>query len=293
MRFISIILFFFLLISCEEIINVDLANKNDKILILEGGITNVKGRINKIKLSYSMSYYDSSSTPMATGATLSISDSLNEFLLVEKDPGIYETDSFTFHAEVGKTYTLHISLPNGEQYEASEKMKPVMHIDSILYSYEQNLFSDQRHHYSLLLYGQELPEEGDYYQWNLILNDTLMNDSLHEENILSDQFFNGQYLPGYEIFRIGEKRLNQDINHVTVEELSVSENYYNFRNEVMMQTEWNGGLFSTPPANINICNIKPINHTKQAFGYFKVSAVTSYSFILDRRIKITIPGVTR
>jgi len=74
-----------------------------------------------------------------TGATVIISDDLgNSTSLTEKYPGEYRTDSLTFRASAGRTYTLSINTEEGVIYESDPcLMYPAPDIDSIYFSKDQ------------------------------------------------------------------------------------------------------------------------------------------------------------
>ncbi len=274
-----------IIVSCEENIEVDLLENQYNRLIVEGGITNEPGKAHTIKLTRSVNYYDTSDVPVVTNAKVTISDGINEYLLNETVPGNYQTDPDLFTGVIGKTYTLNITLESGESYMASETIEPVASIDSITYIYENNIFEPEVYYYKIMYFGPEPKGYGNFYQWNMYINEELYNDTLRETAMESDLFVDGQYIFDFDIYWLKEEELPQEVNEIKFEILSISEKFFQFRNEILQQTVWRGGLFDTPPTNISSSNILPVNHNNEAFGYFKVSAVDSYTFILDKNIK--------
>ena len=66
-----------------------------------------------------------------------------------------------------------------------------------------------------------------------------------------------------------EELPNTDTLKVTVEMHSISRKYYDFLVAIALETEFNGDLFSGPPANI------PSNISNGGLGFFIASAVTT------------------
>lgn len=268
-----------ILVSCEEIIEVDLIDESNNRLIVEGGITNEPGKSHQILLKESKAYYDTSKTPLVTDAIVSISEGKNNYMLTETEPGVYTTDPGEFIAEEGRTYNLNIELPNGEQYKATEYLKPVVEMDSIRYKYEADPFGFDNY-YKIMYYGPEPEGYGDHYMWDLYINDTLDTDSLWEIQIVDDEFVDGNYIFDFELFWIDEFKLKQDTNQIKIVTSSISKKFFDFWLETMYQTEFRGGMFDTPPTNVKSTNIFPVNHDKPAFGYFRASAVESYEILI-------------
>ncbi|MFC2137532.1 DUF4249 family protein [Bacteroidota bacterium] len=277
--YIFIFVLIILLSSCYEKIEVDLQENDEYTLIVEGGITDEIGKAHQISLKTSKPYYDTSSAPVLTGADVSITDGQNNYLLTENEPGIYKTDPDEFTGIVGNTYIFNITLPNGDKYKATESLEPVANIDSANWVYEYLEFIDM-YFYKILYYGPEPKGYGDYYIWNLYINNELYNDTLRESQIQDDLLVDGNYIFDFEIYWLTEEEIKKDTSEVKVEIRSTSENYYDFHYQTLYQSVYRGGMFDPPPANIRTTNVIPVGHDRYAYGYFTASSVDSYTFTL-------------
>ena len=281
--FITIILIF-ILSSCQETIEVNLQDDENTTLIVEGGITDEPGITHQIILKTSKPYYDSSSPPVVSGADVSINDGSTNYILVENKLGIYETDPDEFTGIVGKTYILNIALPNGEKYKATETLNSVAKIDSMQWVYEYFSLADE-YFYKIMYYGQEPKGYGDHYLWNLYINNEQYDDTLRKTQIVDDSFVDGNYVFDFEIYWLTEDEIKEDTSEIKVEIKSVSEDYYDFHFQTLMQSVYRGSMFDPPPANVKATNIRPVGHDKYAFGFFTASAVDSYTFTLIKSEK--------
>lgn len=122
---ISLLALYILTTSCEKIIDVDLNEANPAPVfeaILENDSTCV------VTASLTSSYYDNSTSPAITNATMTISDQLgNSETLSHEGDGVYRGSSIL--GIIGNTYTLDINI-DGDLYSASSTILPTTSIDS-------------------------------------------------------------------------------------------------------------------------------------------------------------------
>ena len=119
-----------LLLSCTKVVKVDLETAAPK-LVIDASIDWIKGTTGneqKIKLSTTTGYYDST-FPTVSGANIVITNSANTaFSFIEK-PGTGEYICSDFHPVTGETYTLKVVL-NEEIYTATETCISVPDIEN-------------------------------------------------------------------------------------------------------------------------------------------------------------------
>ncbi len=248
--------------SCTEKLDIEVAGDESKTLVVYGSIT-TDTTSHMVTLSRTVSVNDTSIT-YESNAHLTITDGSKIIELTETGPGVYITAPDVY-GEVGKTYTLNITLEDGEEYTASSRLNPVSTIDSVvLKKVDVNLAGLN---YIIYFNGLEPAGKGNYYIWNLYLNDTLYN-SLDETTFESDDFVDGQYVYDFDIYWIDEEDFVWDTVKYTVEMLSITEEYYNYLYEVMSETAWRGGPFDATPANVST------NISGDAQGFFYAAAVT-------------------
>ncbi len=268
--------------SCEEKINLELNTDKNARLVVEGRLTN-QSEVQFVQLTRTSSYFSNDSVQPEQGAVVSISGRVNTVRLYEDlgNPGYYRT-SYPVSAVIGHTYTLNITTKNDEHYEAKAYLDTVAAIDSIAYEYQFNKYLDHGF-YKLRLFAHEPKGKGNIYMFNIYVNDTLDNRNLGSTRVMTDEFVDGQYLPGIEIYYINENRIVKGDNLVKVDMLSISRDEYDFINAFLDETVYSGGLFSGPPANVP-SNIKCTDKNgTDGLGFFGASAVSSYYLIISKK----------
>jgi hypothetical protein len=256
------------LISCREKIELKLDSTFTR-LVVEGSITD-QAVAHSVCLTTTSDYLSSAMPPIVTGALVEISDGSQVFQLTETEPGVYRTDPWV-KGVPGKEYTLTIRgvdiNDDGEEeiYTASEVMKPVMVLDSIVV--DKHLPVTTPPLYKVSGWGKEPATAGDCYMWSFWLNGKLQSDTLYKKVFVDDTFVNGSYIPGLTIF---DEIKAQPGDTILVETRALSRRYYDFIVTLMLETFWNQGGGAGPPANVKG------NVSNGALGYFQASAV-SYS----------------
>jgi hypothetical protein len=259
-----VVIAFFVLVSCEEIMNVDFVGNSEKDLVVDGSITTDTAQ-HIVKLSYTGDYFAITEQEMAKGAIVYISDGTDIIPLRELDDGIYATEG-SVAGKVGKKYTLNVKLPDGREYTASDSLESCAEIDSIRQSDNYNSYM-LGYGYDVLFYGHEPQPAGNHYMYLLDINNKLYTDTITEVNFASDEFVNGSFVRDYQVFRIRETDLKAVTSLVTLEMYSISEAYYDFLSALMVETIWRGSPWDGPPANI------PGNVSNGGKGFFRASAV--------------------
>lgn len=269
-RLIYIIPAIALLVSgCTKRIDLELNTDENVRLVVEGWITNQQ-QAHLVQLTTTTSYFENQAAPRVSGATVSISDGTTTFPLTENGAGMYYTDP-NVAGEIGKTYTLNV-VWNNEDFAASAYLDTVPMIDSI--AQEWHLEPDwepEDEHLDLFLYTQELPGLGNHYMWRIFRNGESLRDTLTEITFVEDDFVDGNYIAGWQFDWIDA----EPGDTVTVEQLAISEEANAIFIAIMLETDWRGGPFDTPPANV------PSNISNGALGYFGAAGVSEYTLIVD------------
>lgn len=259
--------------ACTEPLDVDYEGKSTNSLIVDGSITNDTAA-HQVILSRTMDY-TSNELVYETDAVVTISDGEKEFQLSEKEPGMYYTESTVF-GEIGKTYILNIETLDGKTYEAVSKMEPISTIDSITFKKEYVDFLETDF-YKVYFFGQESPELGQYYYWDLYINDSLMNDTISETRFEEDAWVNGVYLSDFDIYWMTDEEIkgNADTLEVELVMYSMPKEYYMYLFELMSETDWRGSPWDATPANVST------NISNGGLGFFVARAKTkaNYSYV--------------
>ena len=251
-----------ILISCEEVIDVDLDTAPPK-LVVDASIDWVKdtsGNQQKIKLSTSTGYY-SADFPSVSGATITIANSASAVFNFVENPGTGEYICTNFVPVIGETYTLTIHL-NGETYTATDKMMGAPKIeDNILQNNEGGMAGDE---VEITYYYQDNPLETNYY----IFSNKNPHIAFPQYQVENDENNNGGLTP---VFYSDKDLKPGDV--VNIKLYGISKRYYDYFRKILNASGADTGPFATTPTSVygNISN--QTNSTNTPFGYFRLSEV--------------------
>lgn len=232
-----------------------------------------------VKLSESNDVFFNQNAIAVTNATIKVSDGTSEYIYEETSPGFYESIS-EFSGVPGKTYFLSIADvdmdKNGdmEVYQAQSIMPFPYHVDSIEMTYDENYLNeenDSKAYWLLSLYLNDNIETEDYYGFACQINNVLVHDTITEVVLAEDTFFNGENSKGAEVGFFDQEKPDERIHNndlVTLETYSMTEDYFDFANELQFMDQEQSPMFGGPPANIRS------NISNNAVGFFAVYAIT-------------------
>jgi hypothetical protein len=252
--FLLLIAFAGILNSCEDVIDVKLNEENLNLTGVEAYITTLDEPTvfvyKTLKVDQAIAY------PGISGATVVIFDDAtpsNQITLVEDNErqGFYRVpQNASYHGVAGREYTLSIQTPEAT-ITAKDKLFAVEPIDSI--QVVPSTRGDKRF-LGVFTYGKEPKGIGNYYKWDVFINDTLVQEA-DRIAIASDEFVDGNYISKLEIYtdfhdisKPKDRKLKFN-DTVYVKQTSISEFAYNFYFQMINQNS-TGSLFSVPPANI-------------------------------------------
>ena len=240
--------------SCEDVVDVKLSEDEVEFYAVEAKITTESNPFVYLYKSQKISN-DNEYTGLS-GAKVTVSVNAQPQKSVEliesaEKRGWYTTPAGQdFIGETDKEYTVTINV-DGIELTGREFLAPVEPIDSI--QVRPSLRGGNRF-LGIFTYGNEPPGLGNFYKWDVYINDTLLSQS---EFLIfaSDELVDGNYIYSFEIFtdfhqpsKPEERKLNPG-DKVQVKQTSISEFAYNFYFQMFNQAQ-TGGLFSVPPANI-------------------------------------------
>lgn len=262
---ISIGILFF--IGCTEPIDIELNDQDAQRLVVEAWLTD-QPMAHEVKLSLTTSYFADEDPPKVENAVVMLNDGQNDIQLNHAGEGIYQTED-NFAGVPNTTYTLSIEW-DGDVYEATSNLVPTMQIDSIAAEEYTGPFAEEDESV-ILLWAQENGETENYYLLKTYVNGELEGDSLRNWNWTDDFGFNGSYLPGIEVeFIVAEPG-----DTIGYEILSISEADYDFFWALLLETDFRGGPFDSPPSNL------PTNFSNGALGLFSCNAVSRKEIVLE------------
>lgn len=257
--------------ACEDVIEIDVPEGKTR-LVVEGMITD-REELQTVKLKYTAPYFSNQPTPVVQEAAVYITDDQGQKItLTETAPGVYQHE---FAGIYGRSYQLHIETAQGEQYHSlKETMMPVPPIDTIYATFEKASINNEEEGYYVAINSTDPADTVNFYRWRYYVNGQLQNEP-------EDLFFgNDRLIDGLDGIMVNFYRdplLPDDV--AIVEQMSISEDAYNFLNLLYQQTVSGGAQFSPPPAPIkgNIINTKDGDY---ALGFFMVTAITTAEIVI-------------
>ena len=296
MRKILYLLFLSSFLSCEDIITPNLPT-NDPILVVDAWVNNLN-QPQKIFLSTTQDYLDSTSSPSVTGAVVKVSDDLgNVYEFVESDAGeyVWQPDSIYKNlGKVGTSYLLSI-VQGGEEFIAHSAMNRTSTIDSV--NFVRGQFPEGS--YYAEFWSREESGIGDAY-WIKSYKNGIYQNGLGDIITCIDAGASSEGavidgIPFIPPVRRGITRFetDDDGNFISpfdkgdslyVEIHSVSFEAFDFLNKTAIQINRPGGfseLFAVSLSNVPT-NISAVNNQNfPVVGFFNVSSVHGLGNTLD------------
>lgn len=255
------------LTACEETIKLDLDQAPAQIVI-RGQVTDQPGN-QFVRVSRSIDFYQTGRTPVVTNAIVVVTDDAgNEFQFIHNPSGNQALDGYYFPAmeftgTTGNVYRLRVEA-DGQVYEASDYLSPVLAVDSITYELDEDEFEDPEDpgkYYNIKLYAKEPQNTVDYYLFRFFSNDTLVQENDTDIYFIDDKTLSenieGVEAPGY-------YALNDSI---AIQIFSLSRDAYIFYGDLQLLLTNDGGMFSPPPVNCRT------NLSNGALGFFQASSL--------------------
>ena len=292
--------------------------KYEELLVVDGGITDAPGPYT-IKLSKSTRTQELSKFIPYPGCKVVVEDDIgNEVIFYEHARGIYQTDSSAMKGIPGRKYKLHISTPDGEDYESVEEtlLKPIA-IQSVYAELQHKSHPDLlygRDGYQFYLDAETPPTANNFLLWSLQCTYKFRTDfqiDAYYANGRRNQVDNPDTLRTcyrtldiVDIFILNTNMQNtQDIKHVAlnyednytkalsiryslkVQQYAINEAAFNYWNTIKKLRDMQGDLYTQQPyqAKNNLTNLK--HPEKQALGFFTVAGYT------EKRIFVNPPGI--
>ena len=287
---------FLILISCEDIITPELPT-NDPILVVDAWLNNLNEQ-QKIILSSTQDYLDSTSSPSVSGAIVQVSDDQgNVFDFIESAPGEYVWQPTILKnnlGDVGSSYTLNIQY-DGKEIIAQSTMNRTSTIDSV--NFVRGQFPEGS--YYAEFWSREEAGIGDAYWIKSYVNGiyqnglddiiTCIDAGASSEGAVIDG------IPFIPPIRRGITRFETDDDgdfispfnegdSLYVEIHSVTYEAFDFLNKTSIQINRPGGfgeLFAVSLSNVPT-NLQVVNDNRfPVVGFFNISAVQGMGNTLD------------
>lgn len=273
--------------SCEDVIEVDLDTEEPR-LVLDALIRVDLNRQTVpviIKASTTASFFEEPQPAKLDVLYLFFEESNSAIHLFELEPGtgIYqpsenEVDPDEISTELLSSQSVILSASyKGENYFARTKFIPTSPIDNISQG-EGGIFNGDET--ELMVTFTDVLDREDYYLFDFDKNEYLPN---------KDTFFDGQTFE-FSFFYENEIPSGEELN---IRILGIDEDFYNYMNQIIVQSGNNNGPFETPAATVrgnifNVTEIDNIDNFDNVFlpnnfplGYFAICQSFSYVFTIE------------
>ncbi|MBW7868260.1 MAG: DUF4249 domain-containing protein [Brumimicrobium sp.] len=233
--------------SCQKVIKLKV-HDSDPIIVIEA-LYNANKEEVFVKISKSINVFDEPQFPSITGAVVEIFDENGvSSTLADQGDGTYLLSNYV--PVFNSVYKMRVQI-QGEEYTSSDRLMPVVPLDSIVADFEP--FTPMGEGYVTFLSFMD-PVGPNYYRAIRTVNDTL-KDKVGDLHLFDDGWTDGNQQKApmiFELFKIGDS--------VSVDLISYSEK--SFKYYLGLSATAGGSTSSPAPAN------PPKDWTKGALGHF-------------------------
>jgi hypothetical protein len=270
--------------GCETVVDLELPD-GQELVVIDGWYT-TQNIEQIVRVNTTDNYFSNEALPPVTNATVVIEDQTTGSFdtLSEKtsERGVYATNK---PAQVGHTYKLHVRTTQGQQYESTAQYcQPVSLLDTIynLYDDESAIFDPG---FEIVISSSDPGDVDNWYRWRLYVNDVYQNKPSNI-SITSDDFVNGNEVSNITIERIDEGEAADQVlegDTVRLEQLSISEAFFDYMSQISRQTAFVGSIFDTPPEPIE-GNLRSTDDdpNKKPLGFFEVSDMHALETVITK-----------
>ncbi|SHJ78531.1 DUF4249 domain-containing protein [Flavobacterium haoranii] len=258
-----------ILISCEDVVDVDLETAEPK-LVIDASLKWQKGTTGNeqtILLSTTAGFYENE-VPTVRGATVFITDGNGIQYDFIEIPGTGNYVCTNFNPEIRQTYTLTV-IHNSQVYTATESLIEVPTIDYIEQNENGGITGNQ---IEVKFFYQDNGLIDNYY----LINFNASNALLPIIDVIDDEFFQGNQMFAY---------LANDLNagdSIQLQLNGISETYYNYMNILLSIAGSSGGSpFQTPPATVRGNIVNQTNFDNYALGFFRLSETDTMDYVIE------------
>jgi len=269
-KIIYILILSLICFSCEDVIDVDLPNGQER-LVIDASLNwfdGTDGSYQTINLTRTAPFFDNE-VPAATGATVFVTDQSNTVydFIDSNDDGLYEC--FDFNPQINQLYTLNITY-NGEVYVGSETMTSVAPMEFVEQNSEGGFTGEE---IELKIFYTDPVDQENYYLFEF----NEQNEPSPFFQVYEDKFTNGN-----QIFAFYSNPDSEIGNDITVQNYGISRQFYEFMFLLLQQTsDGGGGPFEVQPATVRGNCVNQTNPDNFPFGYFRASQATELMYTIQ------------
>ena len=267
----------FLTFGCQDVIEVDLPTEDPRLVIdalIKLDDMDNPSVLVQIKASLTSSFFVDVQPTQLQEITLRNTESEAELTLTEsiRGTGVYENEWDLDELTQGN---LELHIKHDDQiYLAKTKFVPAVPLDSLVQG-TTTLFGDDET--EVVVTFTDNGEREDYYLFDFDFGEYLVTE---------DEFYQGKR---FQFSFFYDSKL-EDERLVTISILGVSEDFFNYMNQLIFQSGPDTGPFSTPATTVkgNIINVTNSNEGDNknennfALGYFAVCQTFSDTLLIKK-----------
>jgi len=267
-KYLILIFGIIVILSCEDVIEIDLAEAKER-LVIEANLIKIKGDIANnqfIRLTKTRGFFEEELTTIDNAEVTVTREDGEIFEFVHDSAGIYITNDF--EANLMETYYLNVEVDD-EIYTAEETLLPVSKIDSVTQRNDAGFSGDE---VELKAYYTDPAGEENYYLFTFFVNFV----DFPTTEIFEDEFFDGNT-----IFALYQEEELEPGDEVIIQNFGLSEQFYEYMNVLLSQVGSVGGPFQTQPAVVRGNIVNETNPENFPFGYFSLSESDQFIYTVQ------------
>jgi len=279
-KIITFFLILFAIISCEDIVDVDLKTSQER-LVVNASLNWYRdypqnemqlGNMQSIILTKTTEYYNEIQPASNAIVTVTNNNTKEVFNFFEDaNKGIYNCANFK--PILYNSYTLHI-IDGTQEYIAKETLIDTPKIDAIQ-QVRGGVFDEDQ--IILKVFYTDNANKTNYYYFDYITSIS----EIKELSVSNDRFNNGNQT--YEIisyFSDDEDKKIQDGDIFDIKFFEISSEYYQFLN-VLTDQIYTSGIFDPVPAEVKGNIINTVDKQNYPYGYFRVALGNKATVVID------------
>ncbi|MEI6456232.1 MAG: DUF4249 family protein [bacterium] len=264
-KILIIFLPFVLFTGCQKEVNWPVPDSNLDLVIVDGILTD-ENKVQSVKIYYSVNQQNDTVRPV-TSANVLISNEDSAWTLIEQPgkPGNYLA-GHSFPALPGKNYTLHV-FKDDKLYTAKASLVAGIEFEELKYTKND---SDDLYHLEWVADAFNADQPA---MWEVLIDWSDVSGYENTDSLLCRARLKFYTLPTLDVSEIFAPEMESISfpagTRITEKRYSLTEEHAAFLRAMLLETNWQGGLFGSAPANV-ITNLGG-----GAFGFFGVCSVNT------------------
>lgn len=253
------------LISCEDVVEVDLEESAPRLVVEASLIWNTdhERQSQYIILTTTAPYFDKE-IPPATDATISVfAPDGTEFIFEEREAGVYSNEEILPATE--GAFELVITY-QGEVYKATERYVTTPELEEVVQEDNRGFSGEET---EFRLFYTDPQGEDNYYLFRFT----------HTK--LSLQIYDDEFTDGNRTFAFFSEEDVDPGDKVGFEIQGISQRFYNYLFLLRSQSGTAGGPFQTQPTLVKGNIVNTTSPDNFAFGYFRLSQADSMTYTVQ------------